>query len=177
MPGPSTQEFTDERTLLLSFLDFGRRLARHRLDGLSQAQATTRLVTSLTTPAGIIAHLAAVERFWFVRVLDGQDWRPPWSKDDPDAEWRVGDTPVAQVQADYAAATAEADAVIARHGLDDHARGTLDVDQQVTLRWILVHMIAETAQHNGHLDILCEQLEARRLPAPPPLKEDEATDG
>ncbi|MDQ1246345.1 MAG: hypothetical protein QG597_713 [Actinomycetota bacterium] len=160
MSRPTPEDFSDERSMLLAFLDFQRKLARHRLTGLTEGQAKTRLVPSLTTPAGIISHLAAVERFWFLRVLDGQDWRPPWTKDDPNAEWRVRSTPLPAIMADYRAAIAEANEAIDRHQLEDHARARRDVDQQVTMRWILVHMIAETAQHNGHLDILREQLDA-----------------
>lgn len=166
MSRPTAEDFTDERTMLLAFLDFQRRVARHRLTGLTDEQAKTRLVASLTTPAGIIRHLAAVERFWFVRVLDGQRWTPPWSKDDPNAEWRVADLDVADILQDYRAAIAEADAVIARHALDDHAQDDRRVDHRVTMRWILVHMIAETAQHNGHLDILREQLDAAGAASP-----------
>ena len=160
MPRPTPKDFSDERSMLLSFLDFQRRLARHRLTGLTDDRAKERLVPSLTTPAGIISHLAAVERFWFLRVLDGQSWQPPWTRDDPNADWRVRMIPLPDILADYRSAVAEADEVIARHGLDDRAASGPAVDQRVTMRWILVHMIAETAQHNGHLDILCEQLDA-----------------
>lgn len=144
--------------MLMSFLDFHRKLARHRVHGLSDSQAKTRMVSSLTTPAGIISHLASVERFWFVRVLDGQQWTPPWSKDDPDAAWRVEGLSVADVLADYKAAITEANEIIARHDLNARAHQGAKVDEHVTLRWILIHMIAETSQHNGHLDILCEQI-------------------
>jgi uncharacterized damage-inducible protein DinB len=152
------EDFTDERAMLTSFLDFHRKLARHRVACLSDDEAKTRMVSSLTTPAGIISHLASVERFWFVRVLDGQPWAPPWSKDDPDAAWRVDDLPVADVLADYKSAISESNEIIASHELDARAHAGARVDEHVTLRWIPIHMIAETSQHNGHLDILCEQI-------------------
>lgn len=148
----------DERETLLAFLDLQRAEAQHRLAGLGDEQARQRLVTSLTTPAGVVSHLAAVERFWFRRMLEGQDWTPPWTADDPDAEWRVGDRTVSDILADYALAVAESDEAIGRHGLEDTAAER----PSVTLRWILVHMIEETARHNGHLDILREQLDAMR---------------
>lgn len=160
MAVPNEAEFTDERTMLLAFLDFQRRSARHRVRTLGDERAKTRLVPSLTTPAGIISHLAAVERFWFLRVLDGQMWSPPWTREDPKADWRVARRSIEDILADYRAATCEADEAIARHGLDDRAQDSSHVDPAVTLRWILLHMITETARHNGHLDILGEQLDA-----------------
>jgi uncharacterized damage-inducible protein DinB len=147
----------DERDTLLAFLDLQRAEAQHLLEGLTDEQAKERLVPSLTTPAGVVAHLAVVERFWFRRILDGQDWTPPWTEDDPDPEWRVGNRTVADILADYAEAVAQSEEITARHQLEDVAVAR----DAVTLRWILVHMIEETARHNGHLDILREQLDAR----------------
>ncbi|MCB0916503.1 MAG: DinB family protein [Actinobacteria bacterium] len=164
MPRSTEQEFADERAILRSKLDFHRKLARHRVSCLGDEQAKARLVPSLTTPAGILSHLAAVERYWFVKVFDGQPWVPPWSADDPDADWRVGDVPVSQIVADYADAVATANRIIAAHDLEERAKDSSRFDAGVTLRWILVHMIEETAQHNGHLDILCEQLAAVHSP-------------
>lgn len=160
MTRPSEKDFTDERSMLLAFLDFHRKLARHRVAGLSDDQARARLVPSATTPAGVISHLAAVERYWFRRQLDGEDWRAPWSKDDPDADWRVDGRTVAEITGDYKTAINESNAIISRYQLDDHAAREHHGNPPVTLRWILLHMIAETAQHNGHLDILCEQISA-----------------
>jgi hypothetical protein len=79
--------------------------------------------------------------------------------DDPDGDLRVepGET-LAGLLADYARACDESRAVLAGHGLDEQtvnhsARGP------VTLRWICLHMIEETARHAGHIDILREQLD------------------
>ncbi len=145
--------------MLESNLDFHRKLARHRVAGLSEEKAKTRLVPSLTTPAGIISHLAAVERFWFVKVFAGQPWVAPWSGGDRDADWRVDDVPTEQILADYKDATNTSHRIVAEHDLSEFAINGASVHEPVTLRWIMVHMIAETSQHNGHLDILCEQLD------------------
>ncbi|MFM2438527.1 MAG: hypothetical protein RLZ55_1346 [Actinomycetota bacterium] len=144
--------------MLVDFLNFHRDLALHRVAALGEERSKVRLVESLTTPAGVINHLAAVERYWFRRVLAGDGWQPPWTKDDPDLDWRVADVPLADIVADYALAVAESNAVMAQMGLADQAAQPRSPDDRVNLRWVLLHMIEETAQHNGHLDILCEQI-------------------
>ncbi|MFI0433073.1 MAG: DinB family protein [Candidatus Nanopelagicales bacterium] len=149
---------TDERQVLVDFLDFHRELALHRVAALGDERSKLRLVASLTTPAGVINHLAAVERYWFRRVLAGDGWQPAWTKDDPDFDWRVAEIPLADIVADYALAVEQSNAVMAGMGLADSAAWPRSVDDRVNLRWVLVHMIEETAQHNGHLDILCEQI-------------------
>ncbi len=149
---------TDERQMLVDFLSFHRELAQHRVAALGDERSKLRLVESLTTPAGVLSHLAAVERYWFRRVLAGDGWEPPWTKDDPDRDWRVDDVPLADIVADYALAVEESDAVTAAMGLADPAARPRSPDDRVNLRWVLLHMIEETAQHNGHLDILCEQI-------------------
>src|SRR6266540_3589940 len=80
----------------------------------------------------------------------------PWSDEDPDADFRLepGET-VGQVIAEYDQECARSRAVAAERSLDD--TGTHWRLGQVSLRWIYVHMIEETARHAGHADILREQ--------------------
>jgi hypothetical protein len=82
----------------------------------------------------------------------------PGAGTDPDAEFRLepGDT-VERLLTDYQEACAWSRATAAGHALDDvapHVRMG-----EVSLRWIYVHMIEETARHAGHADILREQLD------------------
>lgn len=149
-----------ERETLEAFLDYHRHHITRCLDGLSEEQARRRLVPSLTTLIGLIKHLAAVERAWFQRRLEQ---RPPeqipGNSLGNDPSWEVGPhETIAQVLAEYDAACARSRQVAAGFGLDDAVpHGRLG---QVSLRWIYVHMIEETAQHAGHADILREQIVA-----------------
>ena len=140
-----------EREVLTGFLELYRGIVPTKLAGLSEDDARRRLVPSATTVLGVVRHLASVEREWFGQVL-GQ--RPAGSS--PGDGWLLdpGDT-VAGALADYRAACAESRAAVEGRDLEE----TVPHDRlgRVSLRWILVHMIEETARHAGQLDILREQ--------------------
>jgi uncharacterized damage-inducible protein DinB len=144
-----------EREVLEAFLDLYRTIVIRKLTGVGDAQARQRLVPSLTTLAGIAKHLAYVEREWFQAVLARRPLAPA-DATDADADWRVGgDETLDELLADYELACEQSRSTAARFGLDDqvpHRRLG-----QVSLRWIYVHMIEETARHAGHADILREQ--------------------
>jgi hypothetical protein len=152
----------DERAMLQAFLDLYRETIKRKVGGVSEEDAVRRLVPSATTLAGIVKHLRWVELGWFQRVLAGrppEDLPPvPWSDQDPDADFRLepGET-LAQVIAEYDQECARSRAVAAEHSLDD--TGTHRRLGQVSLRWIYLHMIEETARHAGHADILREQID------------------
>lgn len=152
----------DERATLEAFLDLYRGTIKRKVRGVSEEDAVRRLVPSATTLAGIVKHLRWVELGWFQRVLAGrppEDLPPvPWTDQDPDADFRLepGET-LARVIAEYDQECARSRAVAAEHSLDD--TGTHRRLGQVSLRWIYVHMIEETARHAGHADILREQID------------------
>jgi uncharacterized damage-inducible protein DinB len=146
-----------EREVLEAFLDFYRGVIVRKVAGLSEDEARRRLVPSMTTLAGLLKHLTGVERGWFQRRLAQRSVEQvgPNSRGD-DQSWVLSeDDTVASLAAEYEAACAESRRVAAQFALDDavpHPR--LD---RVSLRWIYVHMIEETARHAGHADILREQ--------------------
>ncbi len=140
----------DERTTLLGFLQRQRDLVAWRLAGApAEVLATASTGTGLTA-LGVVQHLTGVERSWLRAVFAGEDL-PPRERD---AEWAVAPgTTTEQVLAAYAAETARCDAVVApAPSLDEVAAG-----QPLSLRWILLHLVEETARHLGHLDLLREQ--------------------
>jgi len=148
-----------ERQTLEAFLDYHRRHIRNRLTGLTEEQARQRLVPSATTLIGVVKHLAAVERAWFHRILaqrPEEEIEGNSRGDEP--SWHVGPhETIADVIAEYDEACARSREIAAGFGLDDavpHPRLG-----RVSLRWIYVHMIEETAQHAGHADILREQID------------------
>jgi hypothetical protein len=159
-----------ERPTLEAFLDYYRAVVVAKVSGMTETQARSRLVPSATTLAGIIRHLRLVEIKWFCRTLDGR--RPP---ELPGFESELAanngfvlaetDT-VDGLVAAYEAQCAVSRSIAAGYELADTApHPELG---QVSLRWIYVHMIDETARHAGHADILREQLEAQQETAGDP---------
>ena len=140
----------DERTTLLGFLARQRDLVAWKLRGASAEVLGTASTPTGMTALGVVQHLTGVERSWLRAVFAGEDL-PPRERD---AEWRVAPgTTTEQVLADYAAETARCDGVVlAATSLDAVA-----AREPLSLRWILLHLVEETARHVGHLDLLREQ--------------------
>lgn len=145
-----------ERAVLESFLDFHRGVALRKLRGLSETDAARHLVPSTTTVAGLVKHLTLVERNWFSALLDPRDGEVVLATAESAlASFTLTDEDtVERLATAYEAECARSRAVAARYDLD------YVVPQpqlgEVSLRWILVHMIQETARHAGHADILRE---------------------
>ncbi len=146
-----------EAELLRAFLDYYRDTLLLKMEGLDREQLTRRLVASDTTLLGIVKHMAYVERGWFRRTLNNQIFPVPWTDEDPDADFRVEpeETPE-EIIAFYRQEVAEARLSAEGHSLDDLAKRS---DRPVSLRWIYIHMIEETARHCGHADILRELID------------------
>jgi hypothetical protein len=145
-----------EREILTSLLDYHRATVAWKCGGLTGEQARrAHLPSELTTIAGLVAHLTLNEWFWFGVVVDGEE--DTWEerlKTDPDAEFRVPpDVEVETLLADYEAQCARSRKIIAAHGLDDQVTHK---DETFNVRWVVTHMIEETARHVGHLDVLRE---------------------
>jgi uncharacterized damage-inducible protein DinB len=154
LPDPPTA--ADEKTTLCAFLDWYRDNLERKVEGLDRDALTRRLVPSMTTLLGIVKHLAYVERGWFQNTFLGLNlYRPPRNAQD-DGEFRIeDDETVDGILAFYRQEVARSREIVAAAGLDDHARR--EDRRDFTLRWIMVHMLEETARHVGHADILREQ--------------------
>ena len=143
-----------EREVLEAFLDLYRDIVIRKVEGVPAEAARRRLVPSPTTLAGLIRHLTSVEREWFHSVLDKRPASEVGVRTDDG--WGVDSTDdVDDLIAGYRSACAQSRLVAARFTLDD----TVPQPRlgRVSLRWIYVHMIEETARHAGHADILREQ--------------------
>jgi uncharacterized damage-inducible protein DinB len=136
-------------------------LQRHRdvvlwkLEGLDDEQLRRPVTPSGTHLLGLVKHLAAVEYSWFCETF-GRETEPlPFDDDDPDADLRAEPHESADdIVAFYRRACAAADEVIEATDLDD--LGTAWFGDQVSMRWVLIHLVEETARHAGHLDIARE---------------------
>jgi len=103
--------------------------------------------------------MAEVERSWFRRTLRAED-APPiyYSDENPDGDFEVRNADVAEAFARWSDECDRARRIVA----DTSSMDVLGHDRRgddVSLRWILVHMIEEYARHNGHADLLREGLD------------------
>lgn len=150
----------DERTVLTTMLDYVRDTVHAKCAGISEQDARRAPLpgSPLMTISGVVSHLRWVEYGWFETILLGEPDESPWTEDDPDLEMRIAvDKPIAQLLAEYRAACDKYRELAASLDLDTPSSGPLVWrSEPVTLRWIMFHMIEETARHNGHIDILRE---------------------
>jgi hypothetical protein len=147
----------DERAQIEEFLDTNRDELAETLDGLTEEQARRRLVPSLTTPLGLVKHVTWAEQVWFHVGLAGQTREELGIPHENDPSWELTEEDtIGSVLAEYRRVCAEAREIASAYALDDlvlhNRRGPL------TLRWLYLHMIEETARHAGHADILREQI-------------------
>ena len=148
-----------EREMLGAWLDFQRDTLALKCDGLTGEQLRERAVPpSSLSLLGLVRHMAEGERQWFAMVL-GHEQVPYhyYTDDNPEAEFDVDDADAAEAFATWRAECAGARArAAAMPSLD--ATGTQD-GKDISLRWIMVHMIEEYARHNGHADLLRERID------------------
>lgn len=148
----------DERALLLGWLDWHRETVHVKCAGLAEEDAwrTPLPAPSLTSVAGLVSHLTAVESYWFERIIAGTDAPVPWTDDDQDPEWRR--TPGATLSGrlrEYRRQCVVSRSLMAGVDLGGMCAGRRH-GELVAVRWVLLHMIEETARHNGHLDAVRE---------------------
>jgi uncharacterized damage-inducible protein DinB len=156
----------DERTQITGWLDLQRACVRMKCEGVSEADAHRAVLPSspLMTMAGVVSHLRWVEYSWFHLDLLGvpDEGQTPWiDEDDPDAEMRVDDRKLTDLLDEYDEECERSRAIVARHSLDDLETGRNAGANPASVRWILHHMIEETARHLGHLDAIRELLDGR----------------
>ncbi|MFL6107198.1 MAG: DinB family protein [Marmoricola sp.] len=154
----------DEKETLVEFLRFQRLTLEMKCSGLDAEQLARRAVAPSTMSLlGLVRHLAEVERGWFQQILAGLDVpRIYRTEDDPDADFNgaVGDEAVvAEAWERLHEEQAFADRFIAAS--DDLGKVTEYHHGRISLREVLVHMIEEYARHNGHADLLRENIDGR----------------
>src|SRR5262245_23085844 len=148
----------DERTMLLTFLEYVRLTVHQKCAGLSEEHACAALIPNspLTTIGGLVSHLRWVEADMIGTFFLGEEDRSPCTEQEPDAEMRIGaERPIGELLAEYAAECARNDEVIAAHSLEDLSVRKIN-GAQAPLKFAVMHLIEETARHNGHIDLLRE---------------------
>ncbi|MBO1752154.1 DinB family protein [Actinotalea sp. BY-33] len=141
----------DERQTLVAFLDYLRDAVVRSVEGVPEPQLRTAGVTSGTNLLGLVKHLAAVERFYFLGepITNLRRTLRPTARESVDG-----------LVAGYREATRAANAVVAEWtDLSSQAPRVPGRSAAPSRRWVLVHMIEETGRHAGHADILREQID------------------
>jgi uncharacterized damage-inducible protein DinB len=162
-PGP----VADEREGLLAFLTHQRYLVRIAAYGLTDEQARATPSASTLSIGGLIKHLISTERSWIDTMLQ----REPKSRDDAEEDYHAAfqlgpDRTLASVLDEYEQVGRETEAAVG--SVADLGQPVpvpkgvpwfpQDVDAW-SVRWVLLHLIEETARHAGHADVVRESLD------------------
>jgi hypothetical protein len=149
----------DERPVLEAFLDWHRAYLLHKCAGLNAEQlARASCPPSNLTLLGLIRHMAKVERRWFRERIAGEQHDPMY---DPalGADGDFEDLDPARAEADYGRLVEEirlARDALAAASYDDRVMAR---DGEMSVRAVVIHMIEEYAQHNGHADLIREAID------------------
>ncbi len=142
----------DERELLLRWLAYLRGAVVRNVEGLSDDDARWTPPGALLSPLGVMNHLTRVEWRWINGGMRGEEV----SRDE--AEFRPGpELTVAAALTAYRTRAEATDAAVRSMPLSQpclRAEGT-------DLRWVLLHLINETARHAGHADATRELLDGQ----------------
>jgi uncharacterized damage-inducible protein DinB len=154
-----------ERVLLCQYLDNQRQTMLQKTEGLSAAQLVRAHPPSELTLGGLLYHLALVEETWMEVRFFGRPERAPWVgvdwDADPNWEFRTAAELVPEeLRQRYRDACERSRRVVsATTSLDELSAQARPDGRHFSLRWVLLHLIEETARHAGHADLLREALD------------------
>ncbi|HVQ18404.1 MAG TPA: DinB family protein [Actinomycetes bacterium] len=164
----------DLKTELSRALQGRRTVMLAKLEGLSEYDRRRPSTPTGTNLLGLVKHLAGLE-YGYLGEPFGRppSERPSWFRADPHSEidmWATPDESSDYITGVYRQASAHSDLTVAELDLDSpgHVAHWADGDRETTLGVLLIRMVAETAQHAGHADIIRELIDG-------PIGGDEAT--
>jgi hypothetical protein len=140
-----------ERETLLALLQYQRESLVRKVEGAPEPAARESAVGSGTTLLWLVKHMTRAEIRWLAVRFAGRDEALP------DDTVRPGDTIPAAISG-YRAAWTHGASLIEAASLDEPCRQAPG-DTPVNLRWVLAHLLEETARHAGHADILRELID------------------
>ena len=159
---------TSERDRLQHFLDQQRNAVLAIIEGLDETQLNTPVLPSGWTPNGLIRHLAGAEAMWFQWVVLGTRPQVTWDDGvedppyDPEAPFTSEHSSAAVIE-QYRRHCEISNEILRSRDLQTALLGEVGFDwpgEPITdLRWVVLHMIEETARHAGHLDAARELLD------------------
>jgi uncharacterized damage-inducible protein DinB len=158
---PDPPRMAGERETLRVFLDFHRATLAMKCDGLSDDELRSRSSPPSTlTLLGLVRHMAEVERTWFRRVIAGEDVPLIWSAEgDFQEAYDAGNSTRSEAFAAWQDEVERARQIEAEAGSLDVTGHQPRWDEDVSLRFVMLHMIHEYARHNGHADFLREAID------------------
>ncbi|WP_214319999.1 DinB family protein [Nonomuraea sediminis] len=153
-----------EREQLLGWLEMQRAIIHWKCEGLSEEDAHRSVLPTspLMTMAGLVSHMRWVEYTWFEVLFLGRPAEGPQFSDEEDADLKVDGVPLAQLLEEYTKQCAISDEIVAAHPLEAVGKHPDFRSAQGNLRWMLIHMIEETARHAGHADVMRELLDGAK---------------
>ena len=112
---------------------------------------------------GIVRHLGWVERGWFRETFAGEDIEAIDTDGDNSAEFAIGSEDTVESVVDFYRAEVEEARRVVREApsLDALSVKETSFRERVSLRWIMAHMLEETARHVGHLDLMRENIDCQ----------------
>ena len=154
VPRPDEATPADEMTMARAWLVHLREGAIFKLAGLDDEQLRWKPTPKANSLGAIVVHLGYAERLWLRAIFAGEEMDMAWRQHmfELSDAWTVDD-----VVAFYRTETAATDAVLDRAGSFDLASSASM--RPTTLRWVVTHLIEETARHAGHMDITRELLD------------------
>jgi uncharacterized damage-inducible protein DinB len=150
----------DEREALLTFLGQQRSALCATAFGLTDEQARRTPAASPLSLGGLIKHAGRTERRWVVAGIAGRPLPGLWPIEDWPADFRMTDEETLDSLLSYYAETARLTGQIVADVSDLGQPSAVNEEQSV--RWVLFHLIQETARHAGHADIIRESLDGGR---------------
>jgi hypothetical protein len=172
----------DEKALLHLRLRLERGALLWKVDGLDDADLRRPMTPTGTNLLGLVKHLTGVEGAYFCDAFDRPRPALAWESDEDAAMGHFGDMyakpdeSAEDLVASYRAATAAADLAIDELDLDATGRHHLGIT--VSLRWMMLTVLLDTARHAGHADIVREQIDGaagsyREWPGVPPADDED----
>jgi Protein of unknown function (DUF664) len=159
----------EERELLLGFVRWQREQVVATTRGLSEAQLRWRPPGRLLPILGIVNHLSHMEWRWVEGRYLGAEFPPRTEEFDLDDRVIGEDVITAyweQAQRTERIVRAAPSLDVPCLG-DEHGRGPahvlLGMDRPIDLRWVLLHLVEETAHHAGHADATRELLDGTKM--------------
>lgn len=144
----------DEVTLLKGYLDLQREAVVKKIQGLTEEQARWKPAPGANSLLNLVVHLNGVEQNWFQSVIAGDDVQR--DRDAELAELPVNVT-ISSAIASYRATCDRSNEILAKMDLGDPCRRK--DRSSLSVRWVVLHMIEETARHAGHADITRELID------------------
>ncbi len=170
---PEPPSNANESETLLGFLDFLRATFEWKTRGLSTQQLHQQMDHASTmTLGGMMKHLAIVEDLWFTTVAAQDAWPQVWDEINADygGEWEwasAAHDSADELSALWRGSVDRSRGVVSRPLSHDSAQALATThpawegQPDVSLRWILTHMVEEYGRHSGHADLLREAIDGQ----------------